>query len=240
MDFSIIVPALNEEKRIRRCLDSIKAQKTGHTYELIVSDSGSTDSTVAISREYTDKIVVCNERGTARARNEGSKLASGNILIFIDSDTELLQDYLNVIYDAFSDDRVIAMSCAFKFTNRSPKLRFAEYVTNTYYVTRSIFRGTTLPGFNLCVRREVFEKLGGFRICHLEDLDMSIKLRKIGRTKYLSRRKVITSSRRLEQDGIYGTLKYYTDLFERTQNKRLGFHIVKLSDNKYDDYIHRE
>ena len=58
MEFSVIVPAFNEEKRIRPCLESIKAQRTGHTFELIVSDSNSTDSTAAIAREYTDKVVV--------------------------------------------------------------------------------------------------------------------------------------------------------------------------------------
>lgn len=239
-DFSVIVPAYNEEKRIRSCLESIKAQKTERSYELIVSDSNSTDNTVAIAKEYTDKVVVCQERGTARARNEGAKLAAGDVLVFIDSDTTVTPDYIETVGKALRDSKVIGVSCAFKFTNRRPKFLMAEYVTNSYYVLRSVFKGTTLPGFNICIRREAFEKLGGFRICHLEDLDMSIKLRSLGRTKYLARRATITSSRRLEKDGIRGTLKYYMDLFEQTQNKRLGFHIVKVTDTKYDDYIHRE
>lgn len=240
MDFSVIVPAYNEEKRIRRCLESIKAQKTEHTYELIVSDSNSTDSTVSIAKEYTDKVVVCKERGTARARNEGAKLAHGDILVFIDSDTEMMPDYLETVYRAFRDDTVLAVSCAFKFTNRRIKFLISEYVTNAYYLARSLFRATTLPGFNICIRKKTFEKVGGFRLCHLEDLDMSIKLRRIGRTRYLASRRVITSSRRLEKDGVFGTLKYYADLFEMAQNKRLGFHVIRLSDRKYDDYIHRE
>jgi glycosyltransferase involved in cell wall biosynthesis len=240
MDFSVIVPALNEEKRIRACLDSIKGQRTRHSYELIVSDSGSTDRTAAIAREYTDKVVVCKEKGTAKARNEGAKLACGDLLVFIDSDTILQIDYLETIHGAFHNTNILAASCAFKFTGRSPKLLMAEYVTNAYFSTRSIFRATTLPGFNVCMTREAFDRLGGFRLCHLEDLDMSIKLRRIGRTLYLPRRKVVTSSRRLEQDGIYGTLKYYMDLFEATQQKRLIFHIIKLRKSRYDDYIHRD
>jgi|SRR5271157_597964 len=240
MDFSLIVPAFNEEKRIRACLDSIKGQRTRHSYELIVADSGSTDGTAAIAREYTDKVVVCVERGTARARNEGAKMACGDILVFIDSDTILQHDYLDTVHRAFHGKNILAVSCAFKFTNRSPKLLMAEYVTNVYFTARSIFHATTLPGFNVCMTREVFYRLGGFRLCHLEDLDMSIKLRQIGRTLYLPRRKVVTSSRRLEQDGIYGTLKYYMDLFEATQHKRLIFHIIKLQKSKYDDYIHRD
>lgn len=240
MDFSIIVPALNEEKRIRQCLDSIKGQKTSRTWELIVSDSGSTDRTVEIAREYTAKVRECTERGTARARNEGARLAEGDILIFIDSDTILLPGYLETIGKAFENKDLIACSCAFKFTRRSPKLLFAEYVTNSYYTLRSVLRGATLPGFNVCIRRDVFEKLGGFRLCHLEDLDMSIKLRRIGRTRYIARRKTVTSSRRLEKDGLYGTLKYYMDLFEQTQNRRLGFQIFKFHKTEYEDYVQRD
>jgi glycosyltransferase involved in cell wall biosynthesis len=240
MDFSVIVPALNEEKRIRRCLDSIKAQRTSYSYELIVSDSGSNDRTVAIAREYTDKIRVCAERGTARARNEGARLATGDVLVFIDSDTEIQTDYLETVGKAFLDRELIACSCAFKFSGRDPKLLLAESVTNTYYIGRSLFRGTTLPGFNVCIRRDAFEKLHGFRLCHLEDLDMSIKLRRMGRTRYLPRRKAITSSRRIETDGLRGTLKYYADLFEQTQGRRLGFEPVKLRRTEYNDYVHRE
>lgn len=240
MDFSIIVPALNEEKRIRRCLDSIRAQRTAHSWELIVADSGSTDHTVDIAREYTDKVVACSERGTARARNEGSLIATGDVFIFIDSDTVLLPDYVETVARAFGNKNLIACSCAFKFSRRTPKLLFAEYVTNTYYIARSVFYGATLPGFNVCIRRATFEKIGRFRLCHLEDLDMSMKLRKIGRTRYVARRKTITSSRRIEKDGLFGTLKYYMDLFEQTQNRRLGFHLVKLHKTEYDDYVQRD
>lgn len=240
MDFSIIVPALNEEKRIRQCLDSIRGQKTSRSWELIVADSGSTDRTVEIALEYTAKVQVCSERGTARARNEGARLAEGDILVFIDSDTEVLPGYLETVWKAFENKDLIACSCAFKFSRRSPKLMFAEYVTNSYYMLRSLTRGATLPGFNVCIRRPVFEKLGGFRLCHLEDLDMSIKLRRIGRTRYIARRRTITSSRRLEKDGLYGTLKYYMDLFEQTQNRRLGFQIFKFHKTEYEDYVQRD
>jgi glycosyltransferase involved in cell wall biosynthesis len=240
MDISVIVPAFNEEKRIRACLESIRAQRTARSYELIVSDSNSTDRTVSIAEEYADKVVVCAERGTARARNEGARLADGDVLAFIDSDTMLLPGYLDTVYGALGDGRTLAVSCAFKFTRRSPKLLVAEHATNGYYTLRSLFGAATLPGFNLCVRRDAFERLGGFRLCHLEDLDMSIRLRQAGKTVYLARRKVITSSRRLEADGIWGTLRYYMDLFEASQHRRHGFRLIKLNESQYDDYVRRE
>jgi len=234
------MPALNEEMRIRQCLESIKAQRTSRSFELIVSDSGSADRTVEIAREYADKVHVCSERGTAQARNEGARLATGDILVFIDSDTEIMPDYLETMWKVLKDRRLLACSCAFRFGRLSPKLMLAEYVTNTYYLARSLCRGATLPGFNVCIRRDAFELLGGFRLCHLEDLDMSIKLRRIGRTRYLPYRKAITSPRRIERDGIIGTLKYYMDLFEQTQGSRLIFEPVKLRKTEYDGYLHRK
>ena len=240
MEFSVIVCALNEEKRIRRCLESIKAQRTSCSYELIVSDSGSNDRTVAIAREYADRVHVCTERGTARARNEGAALARGDVLVFVDSDTELRPDYLETAARAFRDEKLLACSCAFRFSRRTPKLLLAEYVANGYYGARSLCRGATLPGFNVCIRRSAFERVGGFRLCHLEDLDMSIKLRRLGRTRYLPWRKAITSSRRIEQDGLRGTLRYYGDLFEQTQGRRLGYEAVRLGGAEYDDYVHRD
>ncbi len=240
MDISVVVPAFNEEKRIRACLESIRAQRTSRSYELIVSDSNSTDRTASIAGEYADKVVVCAERGTARARNEGARLAGGGVLAFIDSDTTLLPGYLDTIYGAFQDGRTLAVSCAFMFTRRSPKLLAAEYATNAYYILRSLCGAATLPGFNVCIRRDAFERLGGFRLCHLEDLDMSIRLRQAGRTVYLANRRVVTSSRRLEADGISGTLKYYMDLFEASQHRRFGFQAINLGGREYDDYVHRK
>lgn len=240
MDFSIIVPALDEEKRIRACLESIAAQGGGHSLEIVVADSGSTDGTVAIAREYADAVIECGARGTALARNAGARLARGDVLVFIDSDTVALPGYLEAVHGAFLDPRLLAASCAFRFTARSPKLLAAEYITNTYYTLRSAFHATTLPGFNMCVRRDAFERIGGFRLCHLEDLDMSMKLRAAGRTRYLPRRMVVTSSRRLEQDGVLATLRYYGDLYEASQGRRPGFEPLRVGGRHYDDYVHRD
>ncbi|HTX43256.1 MAG TPA: glycosyltransferase, partial [Methanocella sp.] len=180
------------------------------------------------------------ERGTARARNEGARLADGDVLAFIDADTTLLPGYIDAVSASFGDGRVLAVSCAFKFTRRSPKLLLAEHATNAYYVLRSLFGAATLPGFNFCVRRDAFERLGGFRLCLLEDLDMSIRLREAGKTVYLAKRSVVTSSRRLEADVLSGALRYYVDLFEASQHRRFGFQPVKLGENKFNDYVHRE
>lgn len=88
---SIIIPTLNEEKFLPRLLDSIKKQDS-KDYEIIVADAGSKDATVEIAKKYRCKIV---QGGLpAKGRNEGAKIAQGDLLLFLDADVQLPSDFL--------------------------------------------------------------------------------------------------------------------------------------------------
>ena len=213
MDISVIIPAYNEEKYIEATLRSAKNQKTNLKRELIVVDCKSTDKTVKIAKRYADKIVVSPKRDVAIARNSGAAVARGKKLVFIDSDTEILPDYLEFIYKKFEKTpHLVGLSTSFKFSKQSPKLIFAEEVTNAYLIMRSQIGLATLPGFNTCVLKDKFEKVGGFKSGLLEDVQLSRDLNLLGKTEYLLEKKVITSSRKLERWGLLGTLRYYFEL----------------------------
>jgi glycosyltransferase involved in cell wall biosynthesis len=63
LEFSVIVPALNEETYIEACLKSISRQTLPrNSYEIIVSDGGSNDRTVEIARKYADRVIVSTEK----------------------------------------------------------------------------------------------------------------------------------------------------------------------------------
>ena len=83
--FSIIIPAFNAEKHIRRTLDSIKNQ-TFTNYELIVICDSCADNTANIAREYTDKVYDVNYRHTGKNRDYGMALAKGEYVLFTDDD----------------------------------------------------------------------------------------------------------------------------------------------------------
>jgi len=152
MDISIIVPTYNEEKCIEENLKSIKNQKTNLNYEIIVSDCESDDQTVEIAKKYADKIVVSKKRSPAYARKAGALIAKGGILIFIDADTKILPDYVEFIFRKFEKiPHLVGLSTSFKFSKQSPKLIFAEEITNSYLIVRSQLDRATLPGFNTCV-----------------------------------------------------------------------------------------
>lgn len=238
MDISIIVPTYNEEKCIEATLKSIKNQKTDLDYEIIVSDCKSQDKTVSIAKKYADKIVVSKKRTIASGRNTGAKNAKGKVLVFIDADTQILPDYLEFIFKKFKKiPHLVGLSTSFKFSKQSPKLIFAEEITNNYLLMRSQLDCATLPGFNTCVLKDKLEKVGGFKNSVLEDVQLSKDLNLLGKVKYLPEKKVITSSRKLEKVGVIGTLRYYFDLAIVENNIDLPFRKVNEVKDKILDKI---
>lgn len=240
MDISVIVPTLNEEKYIKKCLKSIKKQKTKLDYELIVSDCKSTDRTLKIAKRYADKITIGEKKGAAYARNKGASLAEGGILIFVDADTEISPDYMESAWKKFNSDPSLAgLAYSFKFSKQTPALMFAEEITNDYLRMKSGLGRATLPGFNTCVLKNKFDKIGGYKNFLLEDTELSRELLLIGKTEYSSEIKVITSSRKLERMGLLGTLRYYfelnlieNDIDPRINNFRPPFKILNRIKNK--------
>lgn len=97
---SIIIPVFNEEKNIGRLLKSIKKQ-TYKKIETIVVDDGSKDSTVAVSKKFTNKVFIRKHAERSVQRNFGASKAKGKYLVFLDADMELekgvIKDCLDVL-----------------------------------------------------------------------------------------------------------------------------------------------
>ncbi len=87
---SVIVPVFNAEATLEKCLLAIRGLDGFAECELIVANDGSTDSSMDIAKKYADKVVSSPEnKGAAFIRNLGAKSASGEFLLFIDSDVVL-------------------------------------------------------------------------------------------------------------------------------------------------------
>lgn len=98
---SIIIPVFNVEQYIPQCLSSVLRQSYKNL-EIICIDDGSTDSSLDILRHYqqTDtriRVISQTNKGVAAARNLGLNLASGELLIFIDSDDWLDDTFFETI-----------------------------------------------------------------------------------------------------------------------------------------------
>ena len=88
---SIIIPAYNEEKYLPRLLRCIKEQ-TYKDYEIIIADANSTDKTRQIAKKYGCKIAKGGL--PAVGRNNGAKIAKGDILLFLDADAKFNKNFL--------------------------------------------------------------------------------------------------------------------------------------------------
>jgi glycosyltransferase involved in cell wall biosynthesis len=212
MEFSVIVPTLNEEESIEKCLKSILNQTfPREKYEIIISDCYSTDKTTKIAGRYADKIVRTRKRGLGYGRNFGAKFAKGKYFVFIDADTLINKEYLNSVYECF-EKGYLGISTGFKFSGKSFSIKAAEVCTNFYYWIKSLIGMDHLLGFNICVSRKGMDLTGGFKNLPLEDTGMADDLRKFGKIKYISKKLVVTSSRRLD-GGVIKSFKYYIDLW---------------------------
>ena len=98
---SVIVPVYNVENYLSKCLDSLLKQ-TFDDFEIILINDGSTDNSLNIINQYKDKrIKLINKKneGQAIARNFGIKKASGEFIMFVDSDDYVDKDILKISYN---------------------------------------------------------------------------------------------------------------------------------------------
>ena len=100
MDFSVIIPAHNEEKYIGKCLQSIReAEKhiQPASLEIIVVCNRCTDSTALISEQYGARVLVNDEKNLSAIRNTGIRAAEGEIIVTIDADSVMSEFALSEI-----------------------------------------------------------------------------------------------------------------------------------------------
>lgn len=123
---SIIIPMYNVEKYIEYCIDSLLNQKITNI-EIILVDDASTDGTLSLcEKKYGDnaKIILVKQkknRGQCIARNKGLKVARGKYVYFMDSDDEILDDGLEVLYDYAEKNKADVVHNNYYFTVYSEK-----------------------------------------------------------------------------------------------------------------------
>lgn len=199
MRLSIILPVLNEAVGIAACLQSLQALRARGA-ALIVVDGGSRDGTPTRARPLADHVLT-SPSGRARQMNAGAAVARGEVLWFLHADSAIPADADRLILDALADERLWGrFDVCLSGTARA--LRIIEWSMNR----RSRLTGIATGDQGIFVRREAFERVGGYPdIPLMEDIALSKALKRLSRPVCL-RQCLVTSSRRWERDGVWRTV----------------------------------
>ena len=162
-EISVIIPTLNEEKYISRCLDSLKKQEFDGRFEIIVVDGGSNDSTVDLVNAQVDKVVVYKGKPVGDSRNLGAKFAEAEMVAFIDADTMASKSWLSNIRESLSWPRIVGVTGPTLPYEGSELDRLAYKVATGWLQRFSMLFGLPhVAGFNCAYRRGSFLNCGGF------------------------------------------------------------------------------
>ena len=200
---SVIIPTANEAAALPACLERI----SGSLNEIIVVDAASEDATCAIAEAAGCRVLSSPQRHRARQMNLGARNARGAILLFLHADTWLPRDALEKIVEAIDRRGAVGGGFARRYRSRSVALALTSRLAGL----RNRLVGWHLGDQALFVRRDLFQRLGGFRdLAIFEDLDFSRRLRSLGQTVTLTP-PVSSSARRFAQEGPLRTT--LNDLF---------------------------
>lgn len=198
MQFSIIIPCLNEAGSLNHALNHLLSSiQDLSEVEIIVCDGGSVDETLQQAGNYP--VLVLNAcTGRALQMNTGAQKASGKWLLFLHSDTQLPNNWMHLVEQCQSDWGRFDV----RLSGHHRLFRIIEKAMNLRSRITSVATGDQVLFF----RRDFYTQLGGFpEIPLMEDIAMSKKAR-LSTSPCCIREPVITSSRRWEQKGILRTI----------------------------------
>lgn len=165
MRITVITAVFNNRAHIAEALESVLAQ--GHPdVELIVIDGNSGDGTLEVLQAYAGRINVLvsePDRGIYDALNKGLRLARGDVVGFLHSD-DLFADaaVLSRVAAAFDDPAVCAVYGDLQYVRKGDTRRVVRHWKSAPFRARLLARGWMPPHPSLYVRREWYERIGGF------------------------------------------------------------------------------
>jgi glycosyltransferase involved in cell wall biosynthesis len=207
--FSIVTPALNEEKYLPKLLKSISAQNYKQ-YEVIIVDGKSDDRTKERFDEYKDKLehaqfIESDKRNVGYQRNLGATRAKGKYLVFLDADCSVRVSFLKQLRELIEKEH---FQFAYTLILPDSHKAFDRFLLNAANLGQEFASKLKLPlagGYSMIVKRDIFKELGGFRpeVLYNEDYDFSLYARKKHiKLAMIKDPKVVYSMRRFRSEGV--------------------------------------
>ena len=222
MHCSFIIPAHNEEDYLVKTIESLRLSILQSEIiaksEIIVVDNDSTDLTADVGKNLGVTVIKEPIRQIARARNSGAWHAKGEILFFIDADTEVASEHISQAYNLMIKKKAFGGGALIKFDDHQNKFFLGILIPSFWnWLSRTL---RMAAGSFLFCRKQDFHEIGGFPLTMYagEELGFVRKLKKLNRHSsekfhILENPPVITSSRKLKWYGNMQISFYLVLLF---------------------------
>ena len=181
---SVLIPAYNEEDTIKETIDAVLKSDYDNIIEVIIINDGSTDKTASIVKGLTKKYSLLKlldrkNSGKADSLNQGIKIAKGELIAVIDSDSFPEKDAIRKLVGYFEDEKVGAATCSILVRNNKgffAGLQAIEYAVIAF--TRKLLEGVgaiyVTPGPLALYRKKAVLEVGGFDSKNLtEDIELT-------------------------------------------------------------------
>lgn len=193
MFFSVVIPTYNRLPILRQCLHALERQQlrpggSVDGYEVVVVDDGSTDGTIAWIEAHCDalphlRLFDQSHLGPAAARNLGVSQATGDMIVFIDSDLVVTDHFLQSHADAIARGRqTLGHDRLFTYGAVIDTNNFDDPTSEPYKLTD--FSAAYFATGNVAIARSWLEAVGlfdtQFQLYGWEDLELGVRLKKLG------------------------------------------------------------
>lgn len=186
VSISIIIPVHNGGELFRQCLASISESGKAPDEVIVVAD-GDTDGSWQLAQFWGAEVVRLSQTGgPARARNQGAKIASGDILFFMDADVTLHNDTLVKIEQEFIASPDLAALIGSYDDAPAADNFLSQYKNLFHHYTHQVSSATASTFWGACgaIRRSIFHKTGGFDESYrnpcIEDIELGYRLKQAG------------------------------------------------------------
>ncbi len=233
---SVVIPAYNEEKLIKKCVEAVTNQTISRDkYEVLVVDNNSTDDTASIALGLGAKVIQFTEKqGFVPAKMFGVQKSSSDIVAFTDADSVVDKKWLENIYSMMKDEKIMCIGGTVLPTGKSISQKIMFRIYDIFARINQIFGVSLIWGPNMAIRKNAFLEVGGFssKINAGDDWDLVMRVRKkfgTGSTLYTNKILTKTSPRKQEKFSFLipyifiGVINYFT-IFIFRKSVAVGSH----------------
>jgi GT2 family glycosyltransferase len=194
MDLSIIIINFNTDDLLVKCLESVRRRAKGLEFEVIVVNVGSTDPAKRVEKFPFVRLIRAENRGFSAANNTGAEVAVGEVLLFLNSDTELLNGSLKEAVEQFRINPKLGLLIP-RLELPDGSLQPGAYgqLPTVFSTIREKLRlGSDsdpdgpvewVTGAALFIPRKVFDQVGGWDeqfFMYMEDVDLGARVKQLG------------------------------------------------------------